>query len=55
MRPRAAILRNNSSRGTHGRATTLEVGDFKQAGDLYRLQPKDAQQRLADNSVGSGR
>jgi catalase len=30
-----------------------EVDDFKQAGDLYRLQPKDAQQRLVDNIVGS--
>lgn len=26
-----------------------EVDDFKQAGDLYRLQPKDARQRLIDN------
>jgi catalase len=30
-----------------------EVDDFTQAGDLYRLQPKDAQQRLVDNIVGS--
>jgi catalase len=30
-----------------------EVDDFKQAGDLYRLQPKDAQQRLVDNIAGS--
>jgi catalase len=29
------------------------VDDFKQAGDLYRLQPKDAQQRLVDNLAGS--
>jgi catalase len=27
--------------------------DFKQAGDLYRLQTPDAQQRLVDNIVGS--
>ena len=30
-----------------------EVDDFRQAGDLYRLQPKDAQQRLVDNIIGS--
>ena len=30
-----------------------EVDDFKQAGDLYRLQPADAQQRLIDNIAGS--
>ena len=30
-----------------------EVDDFRQAGDLYRLQPKDAQQRLVDNIAGS--
>lgn len=30
-----------------------QVDDFKQAGDLYRLQPKDAQQRLVDNIAGS--
>ena len=30
-----------------------QVDDFKQAGDLYRLQTKDAQQRLDDNIVGS--
>ena len=30
-----------------------EVDDFEQAGDLYRLQPKDAQQRLVDNIAGS--
>jgi catalase len=30
-----------------------EVDDFTQAGDLYRLQPKDAQQRLVDNIAGS--
>jgi catalase len=29
------------------------VDDFKQAGDLYRLQPRDAQQRLADNIASS--
>ncbi len=30
-----------------------EVDDFKQAGDLYRLQPADAQQRLVNNIAGS--
>jgi catalase len=30
-----------------------EVDDFMQAGDLYRLQPKAAQQRLVDNIAGS--
>ncbi len=30
-----------------------EVDDFAQAGDLYRLQPADAQQRLVDNIAGS--
>ena len=30
-----------------------QVDDFVQAGDLYRLQPKDAQQRLVDNIAGS--
>jgi catalase len=30
-----------------------EVDDFMQAGDLYRLQPPDAQRRLVDNIAGS--
>jgi catalase len=30
-----------------------EVDDFKQAGDLYRLQPAGAQQRLVSNIAGS--
>jgi catalase len=30
-----------------------ELDDFKQPGDLYRLMPKDAQQRLVDNIAGS--
>ena len=30
-----------------------EVDDFTQAGDLYRLQPADAQRRLVDNIAGS--
>jgi catalase len=41
--------------GTSGHYTQVprEVDDFKQPGDLYRLQPKDAQQRLVDNIAGS--
>ena len=31
----------------------VHIDDFKQAGDLYRLQPADAQQRLVDNIAGS--
>ena len=37
----------------HYPQVTREVDDFKQAGDLYRLQPRDAQQRLVDNIAGS--
>ena len=29
-----------------------ETDDFTQAGDLYRLQPADAQARLVDNIAG---
>ena len=29
------------------------IHDFEQPGDLYRLMPKDAQQRLVDNIAGS--
>jgi catalase len=44
----------DSSRATgHYPQVPREVDDFRQAGDLYRLQPKDAQQRLVDNIVGS--
>ena len=38
------------SRGTTRRCRARS-SDFKQAGDLYRLQPKDAQQRLVDNNI----
>jgi catalase len=34
---------------SHYRQVPRDVDDFRQAGDLYRLQPKDAQQRLVDN------
>lgn len=37
----------------HYAQVTREVDDFAQAGDLYRLQPKDTQQRLVDNIAGS--
>jgi catalase len=37
----------------HYPQVTREVDDFQQAGDLYRLQPAGAQQRLVDNIAGS--
>jgi catalase len=37
----------------HYQQVPREVDDFKQPGDLYRLMPKDAQQRLVDNIAGS--
>jgi catalase len=37
----------------HHTQAPREVDDFKQAGDLYRLQPRAAQQRLVDNIAGS--
>ena len=42
-----------SGRSGHYPQVPRQVDDFKQAGDLYRLQPKDAQQRLVDNIAGS--
>lgn len=41
--------------GTTGHYTQVprEVDDYLQAGDLYRLQSKEAQQRLVDNIAGS--
>ena len=36
----------------HYKQVACQVDDFAQAGDLYRLQPKDAQQRLVDNIAG---
>jgi catalase len=42
-----------SATSGHHPQVTREVDDFKQAGDLYRLQAKDAQQRLVDNIAGS--
>jgi catalase len=37
----------------HHPQVAREVDDFMQAGDLYRLQPADAQQRLVDNLADS--
>ena len=34
------------------RGTDVQTDDFTQAGDLYRLQPADAQARLVDNIAG---
>ena len=42
-----------SSAAGHYPQVPRQVDDFAQAGDLYRLQPKDAQQRLVDNIAGS--
>jgi catalase len=42
-----------SAASGHHPQVTREVDDFKQAGDLYRLQATDAQQRLVDNIAGS--
>jgi catalase len=44
---------NVSGASGHYPQVPREVDDFKQAGDLYRLQPADAQQRLVDNIAGS--
>jgi catalase len=37
----------------HYAQTPRQVDDFQQAGDLYRLQIPDAQQRMVDNIAGS--
>lgn len=49
------IYQGVASAGTSGHYPQVprQVDDFMQAGDLYRLQPKDAQQRLVDNIAGS--
>lgn len=44
---------NVSATSGHYPQVLREVDDFKQAGDLYRLQQADAQQRLVDNIAGS--
>ena len=44
---------NLSGMSGHYAQVPREVDDFQQAGALYRLQPKDAQQRLVDNIAGS--
>ncbi len=49
------LYRGLSTNGVSGHSPQVPraVDDFKQAGDLYRLQPADAQQRLVDNIAGS--
>ena len=44
---------NMSDTSGHYPQVPRQVDDFKQPGDLYRLMPKDAQQRLVDNIAGS--
>ena len=54
-RPTTSTTPASPLTGTTGHYAQVprEVDDFKQAGDLYRLQPRDAQQRLVDNIAGS--
>jgi catalase len=49
--PYAAPLEVSGATGTY-EWDDREADDFSQAGDLYRLQPADAQQRLVDNIAG---
>jgi catalase len=49
--PYAAPLAVSGDTGTYD-WDSRETDDFSQAGDLYRLQPADAQQRLVDNIAG---
>jgi catalase len=49
--PYAAGLSADGVSGTY-EWDTRDTDDFTQAGDLYRLQPADAQQRLVDNIAG---
>jgi catalase len=44
---------NMSGTSGHYPQAPRQVDDFTQPGDLYRLMPKDAQQRLVDNIGGS--
>ena len=46
--PFAAPLATNGGSGTYD-WDDRQTDNFTQAGDLYRLQPLDAQQRLVDN------
>jgi catalase len=49
--PYAASLFSDGGSGTYD-WEERETDNFTQAGDLYRLQPADAQQRLVDNIAG---
>jgi catalase len=49
--PYAAPLEVTGATGTYD-WDRRETDDFSQAGDLYRLQPADAQTRLVDNIAG---
>ena len=49
--PYAAPLEVRGATGTY-EWDRRETDDFTQAGDLYRLQPADAQARLVDNIAG---
>lgn len=44
---------NVSGTSGHYPEVPRDVDDFKQPGDLYRLMPKDEQQRLVDNIAGT--
>jgi catalase len=50
-RPYAAPLEVTGATGTY-EWDQREADNFSQAGDLYRLQPAEAQQRLVDNIAG---
>ena len=52
--PYAAPLAAGRRDGHVRRSTHAQTDDFAQAGDLYRLQPADAQARLVDNIAGVG-
>ena len=49
--PYAASLATDGGSGTY-EWDARDTDNFTQAGDLYRLQPADAQQRLVDNVAG---
>ncbi len=49
--PYAAPLEVTGATGTY-EWDSRDTDDFSQAGDLYRLQPADAQARLVDNIAG---
>jgi catalase len=49
--PYAASLATEGGSGTYD-WDNRDIDNFTQAGDLYRLQPAAAQQRLVDNIAG---